>query len=739
MHLINDPQTPTYADSSSDASTSYSSTSSTVSSHQNVTQGQQKGMFYTSSNGVVSDLGLGSPIWSNAEEAVKLSNATSSKGETSVTGRPAALPSPPSSECELEPEIADIVSQDTNITAETVKSIVEQTDKDLAKRLNLDSEWMGTSQVYITQTVYTQTSGNLEPLKNWRKALLNDLTSSPYDPSIYVDISSVDCKLGYTDICVAHAHKALLLVQAGLNTAQITSLPSLGNAIRIAIHLRLRTRSSIIVAEELQNIKLEASQLLLNGLKGCSAYWDGLQEAKKALKEFPDNPELLELKQELLDEFKTAHQELVAAGCKAKSVRELTRSGKIFQKRYPWVDESLFWRTPALLREVNREFSQNATVRSVVWGTPEEIAAMKKVRREGEDVGPLGIFATRDIKEDEVILVDRTLLGISDARNKLDWCDGCNASLRAPYLSPKGVRLPACCKSVAYCSQECYDTAINGYHSLLCGQDFDWIYTSSLVGASGENGECGSRWRPIMFTRLMAIVLSDMKLSYTHPLQHPLVARMAANYPRPDILTPESAHHWQYFENVVAPTQILLQLGIDIFTSPIFTQEVIQTIYWRIENNANMSSTELAYSTPTGPVQGEKINQVNVNQNYLFFNHSCMPNVTWHGGAVPDSHETEISWLRTSQGEVEKPGSSSVICIADRDIKKGEELKISYVGDPLGLGEEGGQLEGVSRAGKREWMGKWFDNGCGCEVCEKENEDVRKKAAVAAAAAGASV
>ncbi|TVY26884.1 hypothetical protein LHYA1_G004828 [Lachnellula hyalina] len=713
MHFI--PQTPVYEDanSSSDASTIYSSHSSPVSSHQ---------------NGAISESGLGPPIWSNGEDAVKLSNATSKKAVASETSL-AALPSPPLSDCELETEIADAVLE-APITVNPAKSNLE-TDKKLAKRLNLDADWMGTSQVYATQAAYTQAS-------NWRKALLDDLTRSPYDPSIYVDLSSVDCKLGYTDICVANAYRALLLVQAGSDTAQITSLPSLANDVRTAIQFRLRTASSLIIAEELKEIRLQASQLLLDGLKGCSASWDGLQEAKKALKEFPGDPELLELKKELLEDFKTAHQELVAAGCKPKNVRELTRSGKIFQKRYPWVDESLFWRTPALVRDVNKEFGENAQVRSVVWG-PEGISPTKRVKREGEDVGPLGIFATRDIKEDEVILVDRTLLGISDARsNQLDWCDGCNASLRMPYLNPKDVHHPDCCKSVAYCSQECHNNAIDGYHSLLCGKEFDWVYTSSLIGALGENGEYGSRWRPIMFKRLIAIVLSDMKSSssaITHPLQHPLVARMAANYPHPDILTPESAHHWQFFENVVAPTQILLQLGIDVFSSQIFTQEVIQTIYWRVENNANMASTELTYSTPAGPVQGEKVNQVNVNPNYLFFNHSCMPNVTWHGGAVPDSNATEISWLRTgtAEGEVEKPGSSSVICIADRDIKKGEELKISYVGDPLGLGEEGGYWEGVSRAGKREWMLKWFDDGCGCEVCEKENEDARKKAVVAAA------
>ncbi|TVY44888.1 hypothetical protein LSUB1_G001759 [Lachnellula subtilissima] len=323
MHSI--PQTPIYedADSSSDASTIYSSHSSPVSSYLN------GALIYTTNNNAISESGLGPPIWRNGEDDVKLSKATSRKAVTSATSL-AALPSPPLSECELELEIADAVFE-TPIAVNTAKSNLE-TDKNLAKRLNLDANWMGTSQVYATQAAYTQASGNLEPVKNWRKALLDDLTRSPYDPSIYVDLCSVDCKLGYTDICVANAYRALLLVQAGLDTAQITSLPSLANDVRTAIQFRLRTASRVVIAEELKNIKLEASQLLLDGLKGCSASWDGLQEAEKSLKEFPGNPELLELKKELLDDFKTAHQELVAAGCKPKSIRELTRSGKIFSE-----------------------------------------------------------------------------------------------------------------------------------------------------------------------------------------------------------------------------------------------------------------------------------------------------------------------------------------------------------------------------------------------------------------------
>lgn len=143
MSPITNPQTPSYeaADSPSDALNSDSSQSSTLSS-------QHNGMLlYTIANGVVSNTGLAPAIWSSAEDdlAVKLPNGTSSKDVTSATGV-VAFPSPPASEYEVE---------STNTLAVAAKS---HSEADLAKRLNLNADWMGTSQVYIAQAAYTQTS-----------------------------------------------------------------------------------------------------------------------------------------------------------------------------------------------------------------------------------------------------------------------------------------------------------------------------------------------------------------------------------------------------------------------------------------------------------------------------------------------------------------------------------------------------------------------------------------------------
>jgi hypothetical protein len=530
----------------------------------------------------------------------------------------------------------------------------------------------------------------------------------------------VDLKLGFTDIGVGNAHRALVLIEAALNiNTYVPYPPNLGALVRNAIGSRLNIQSSSIITDEMENVYLQAYREAINGLFGCAAFWDGLIQVKAGLKRFPRDPELLEVQRDLKTGFLERHKGLKEALDDEKDIVASTRTGKIYQKKYPWTPHNLYSRTPALVRHVNKKLAVvgNCEVRPVVFGPPYS-QSLKQHLRENEDVGPLGIFATRDIKAHEMIMVDKSITGISDiAPSKLQNCEACHATLDPPYLQPRKIIRPTCCGSVAFCSKRCHDTALASYHRLICKKNFDWLFENQ--GLAGKEG-CGTKWRPILFLRVVAVVLANFQerskkgQAPIHPLQHPLIARMSANYPPTDKVQADVTHDWQYFENVIAPTRILMLLGINIFTNTEWTPEVIQTIFWRIENNANMARTNLT---------GTQTVMVNVNPNYLFFNHSCEPNVSWHG-AVP-SGDVGIEYLYGMNGEVLNPGCSAVWCSAARDIKKGEELKISYIGDPLGkaVDEDCGE-SGEGRPAKRAWLEKWFDRGCGCRICEEENVEM---------------
>ena len=571
--------------------------------------------------------------------------------------------------------------------------------------------------------------GHLEGLVAFRKALIHDLSLSPYDPSFLLDLSSVDSKLGFTDIGAGNAHRSLVLIEAALQVNTYQQYPTnLGTLVHEAIGKRLRTSSPTIITDEIQSLYQQTYGELVNSLLGCADFWDGLIQVKAGLKRFPNDPELLEMQGELKTAFIARHKGLKEVLDNEKDIVASTRTGKIYQKKYPWMAQNLYIRTPALLRHVNSGLATSGTcqVEPVVFGPPSQ--SPKRIPKENEDVGPLGLFAARDIAAEEKILVDHCVTGISDVSpTKIQHCEACHAALVFPYVRPSQIILPICCKSAAFCSRACHDTAIVGYHKITCKKSFDWLFENQ--GLMGKEG-CGTRWRPIMFLRVVACVLADFQArpkgnAKVHPLQHPLVARLAANYPSIDKIEPDVSHDWQYFENVVAPTRILMQLGINVFADADWTPEVIQTIFWRIENNANMGKTNLT---------GSQVVMVNLNPNYLFFNHSCEPNVSWHG-AVP-SGDVSIEWLKGMNGEILSPGCSAVWCTAARDIKKGEELKISYIGNPLGSeGRHEGSVRTESedgRAAKRAWLEKWFDRGCGCRICEKENIEIDRLEAVEA-------
>jgi len=477
---------------------------------------------------------------------------------------------------------------------------------------------------------------------------------------------------------------------------------------------------------ELEDVHRKAYRALLNGLLGCGCFFDGLKIAKKALLRFPGDHELLELRGCLKNGFKDRMEGFTDSGATGEGLKALTRWGKIMVVPYPWLDRKLNMRMPKLVKQINKHFGVGSCEVSPVT----LLAAGNKVDGvRSQDVGPLGVVAIRDIRKGELVLVDESITGVSVQKpSQLKHCDACHATLQAPYQLPHETIKTTCCSKVAYCSLRCFTTATNGYHKILCGKDFDWVYEGRNTSVTNVKYGGGTRWRPIMFLRIIAIILADRSNGAPcHPLQHPLVARMAANYSH--TAHPNNVGFWQYAENVETPTKILMALGIDVFYDQDFTPEVITTIYWRLENNANMSITNIEPRIPITAdlpeTEYEKANEegsiymVCLNPHYIFFNHSCEPNVSWHG-AIPDP-SVDISWLQGVDGILHKVGCSTVFCYAARDIKKGEELKISYIGDPMG-GKPVLEESAVDvRAVKREALTKWFFGGCGCNVCEQEN------------------
>ncbi|KAF7853656.1 hypothetical protein EAF04_010647 [Stromatinia cepivora] len=577
------------------------------------------------------------------------------------------------------------------------------------EEIKIRHEWTGTCQFdRVTEiSIDLQKENELDNLILYRKALVHDMTLAPHDPYFYIDLSRLDAKIAFSETSSHYAYRALLLLKAGLQTIA-PEQSEISRSVFTAVSSRLCTTSAPIIIDELKWMHVSAYRCLVQGLLHCAAFWDGLTVVKLALEDFPNDFELLDLRANLLQSFKNRHSETVedAKDGSVLNIIASSRPGLIYQKKYPWMAPKLFVRTPRLVRQVRSTFeSLNAEVRPVIFGSPGTASAFKLLSSlpKNADVGPLGIFATRDIEGGESILIDKSIACVSDiAPSTGQFCDACHAALIPPFMFPSQIHRPSCGCKVSFCSKGCHDIAVGSYHKIQCGIDFGWLYNA---------GSLQTDWDPIMFLRVICIVLSTPGWSkdsvpQKNPLQHPLVARLTANYASDDKQASNGCN-WSYQDNVVAPTRILLELGIDIFSpvkkihegkikflANIWTPELIQTMYWRMLNNANTSIINIAgLSIPARPSghtrsrfgQGKNAHLIVLSPSYIFFNHSCRQNVIWKGTC--SNGADNVSMLVVGEGQNQKlmkPGSSSVVCKADRDIKAGEELTISYLGDPMG-------------------------------------------------------
>jgi hypothetical protein len=486
--------------------------------------------------------------------------------------------------------------------------------------------------------------------------------------------------------------------------------------------MRLSCPLNIIITDELERGLIEAYKALLRGLLEMSAYWDGLKEAKRALEIFPGNDDLLLLQRMMKQEFQLRASALQETKLPAEDIKQLSRVGRSFKRKYPWLEEKLFARPPLLLEQINDKFkSTNCEVRPLFVPKDERythksessyIISLKLPKQhlrafpvyKEPDIGPLGVFAKRTIHKDEIILTDynNTMVPVKPSK-KLQHCDACHALLTSPFLPDGDIRRLPCCDKVAYCSLKCASTALNGYHKVLCGKDFKWLYNSA------SSKELDPSFQPGAFLRIFAIVVADIQSNaQIHPLQHPLLARLTAGYESDPLQAKEQI--WNYFSHVIAPTRILAQLGPNVFTDKRWSAEVIHCIYWRILNNACRTSS---CTVIDGKL--EKTTLSGIGPGYIFFNHSCKSSVVWMAagsleGATRLAARGEGSAREKrrmgseemeEEGERVRVGCNALLCVATRDIKKGEEARISYL-----------------PPGKRSQLGRWFDGGrCICGAC----------------------
>lgn len=291
--------------------------------------------------------------------------------------------------------------------------------------------------------------------------------------------------------------------------------------------------------------------------------------------------------------------------------------GKFHPTLYPWVQEKHQIRTDELLDTLNREFADPAN-----RGTDEKACIVQRYAfghgvgaRDGADL--LGVFATRDIRRGETILIDKSRTWVCPcyfphaihpykrADNNLEGCNGPGKNGNLSNL---------------FGGSGCPEPLHPNSPSDDVSKDMRWIRDRAGRRAADTILKC----------RFMLCCIQD---NIQHPLDHPLLARLTPTY------RGDKTRTFHLETDISILNAALQKFGIDIFANPNFDTWTFFILMSRLDNNS--------WSDP---------NTSCLNAMFAMFNHSCEPNVRW---STQDDHRT--LHVRTI-----------------RDIEAGEQLFVEY-------------------------------------------------------------
>ena len=243
--------------------------------------------------------------------------------------------------------------------------------------------------------------------------------------------------------------------------------------------------------------------------------------------------------------------------------------GTVFHLAYPFIPQAFLSRSEELIQATKKEIEGKAKA-FFSSCSPSSSPVQAPTESTSNGAPPaLGIFASRDLAEDEPFLVDTTVLAATEnydrTRNTTEICDNCCGNVPTNSNQKRSAR---CC-AVLYCSAKCEDLARKNYHEVLCKQDFSWV-RDSKTGHSHYDLD-GPIW-----LRILAVCVRNK----AHPLELPLIARLTPLY---DEYTPR---RWTLSNRIMMPLRILQQLGIDIYADSRFDIWVLQTLWARMLTNA---------------------------------------------------------------------------------------------------------------------------------------------------------
>ena len=507
-------------------------------------------------------------------------------------------------------------------------------------------------------------------------ASTNIIIDFPHNPSAWLSRGQTLKKLGYPDLAAGDIHKSMLLADAVVDT-QTTNIIRKDSRIEFGFCLwffnmnlwntQTWEETHQFIRDEATKILIEAYQLLFSCFHDLGAAFDKVCLSYQHIhRNFGYPQEVMDRLGMILGVTIIALQDHYY-----NTVRflhdhpgKILQQGSVVVRSWPWLTTSQLTRSKGLMGLINLEFRERCGNLRVA------ASRVKEVCEDGPNV--LGVFATENIKAGCTVLMDRTILAACSHYGDT-ICAHCFNNITGQDESGSGSDdancsdspcLSNCCDkcSTNYCSLLCKEEARASYHQVLCGKDFSWVYDQDQGDADLQAG---------LLLRTLAVCVQ----AGIHPLDHHLLARLTASDDRAG-----REERWSFAGDVTVPMQILEQLGVDVFADQRFDTWVIRTIWSRLMIN------KFGYELDDGAR-----NIVSVKPLTSFFNHSCEPQLVYDDAAR----------------------ESTIRIVAGQDIKKGEELYLSYIGP----------CEGWPLEVRRDKLSSWFGGDCQCTRCMREEKE----------------
>ena len=517
------------------------------------------------------------------------------------------------------------------------------------------------------------------------------IEQSPYSCSSYMQRAVCHEKLGYPDLAAGDAYRALLLTDELLDeSGEWHEL-----AVEAAEHQRDEgSKGGNVDGEEepwyhaiAEGCAQRSYKILAQTLSECgdlSAAWDFTE---RGLKASPDQDTLRELREQILNRHRQSQLENDPMWDESAfhPRTDLPENGSARREIYPWNEHETDRFSDDSLAFLNAEI-RSAAPKCEVRAVELPVLNTQALDQKLATITQLGIFATTDIRPDETVLLEPSVLtsstGLFDP-----LCDACSSAL--PTVDPD-LPLPQCpdCDDIVFCSDACLRRAQNLYHPAVCGlPDFDIVAKDPSPFAASN----------ALYTLLIARTLAMAETQNTHPLDLPQVKYLWGDFTPPRSPVTRTLP-FSFETNIAQPLHLLSRLDKDPFTPETFGRYDTWVINTLLAKYRGVANAKMNARTGSPEVAG-------VHWLWCLSNHSCAPNVKW-------------AWEKGAMGSVARGPGDAVRWGADKDadaawpggLGKGDEVLTHYCDVELDVRR------------RREWAVGPLGGLCVCERCLWEDE-----------------